>query len=56
MVFEVYGKYVKGLEHDREKVMNYLGKDFVAGENKETPESQNAKEFAKAEASVYLTC
>jgi integrase len=24
MVFEVYGNYVKGLEHDREKVLNYL--------------------------------
>ena len=56
MIFEVYGNYVKGLEHDREKIMDYFGRDFVAGENKEIPESQNAKEIAKAGISNYVTC
>ncbi|MHC1698946.1 MAG: tyrosine-type recombinase/integrase [Geobacteraceae bacterium] len=55
MVFEVYGNYTKGLEHDREKIMDYFGRDFVAGENNETPESQIAKEFAKSGASISAT-
>lgn len=32
MVYEVYGEYVEGLEHDREKILSYFGEDFVAGE------------------------
>lgn len=55
MVFEVYGKHINGLEQDREAILNYLGKDFAAGENNETPESQNAKVFAKAGASIGAT-
>ena len=29
MVYEVYGKYVKGLEKDAGKIMAYFGKDFM---------------------------
>lgn len=32
MVFEVYGKYVEGLEEDRPKILIYYGADFVAAE------------------------
>lgn len=34
MVYEVYGKYVEGLEEDREKILDYFGGDFVAAELK----------------------
>ena len=29
MVYEVYGKYVKDLEKDAGKIMEYFGKDFL---------------------------
>jgi integrase len=32
MIYEVYGNYVEGLEHDRGKIFMYFGEDFVAGE------------------------
>ena len=32
MIYEVYGNYVQGLEHDRELTLRYYGYDFVEGE------------------------
>lgn len=32
MVYEVYGNYVQGLEHDRKLILRYFGYDFVEGE------------------------
>ncbi|GAM11349.1 putative lambdoid prophage Rac integrase [Geobacter sp. OR-1] len=34
MVYEVYGNYVEGLEKDREKILDYFGRDFVEAELK----------------------
>ncbi len=31
MIYEVYGRYVEGLEHDRLKILAYFGKDFKKG-------------------------
>jgi hypothetical protein len=55
MVFEVYGKYVQGLEQDLELIWNYFGEDFISGKKYETPESQNAKVFAKAGVPISVT-
>ena len=35
MVFEVYGRYVQGLEQDVEKILNYFGQDFILPEMKQ---------------------
>lgn len=35
MVFEVYGRYVHGLEQDVEKILNYFGQDFILPEMKQ---------------------
>jgi integrase len=35
MVFEVYGKYVDGLEQDAENILTYFGSDFIAPELKQ---------------------
>jgi hypothetical protein len=35
MAFEVYGNYVEGLEQDAEKILNYLGRDFILPEMKQ---------------------
>ena len=32
MVFEVYGKYRKGLEQDYDKILAFFGKDFLVSE------------------------
>lgn len=29
MVYEVYGKYVEGLEQDRKKILTLFGEDFI---------------------------
>jgi len=29
MIYDVYGKYVEGLEKDRDKILNYFGEDFL---------------------------
>ena len=29
MIYEVYGKYVKGLEKDAGRILEYLGRDFL---------------------------
>lgn len=29
MVYETYGKYVEGLEHDKEKILQLFGEDFL---------------------------
>jgi integrase len=29
MVFEVYGKYVKYIEKDRDKILEFFGSDFL---------------------------
>ena len=29
MVYETYGNYVEGLEHDADKIYNYFGADFL---------------------------
>jgi integrase len=29
MIYDVYGKYVDGLEKDRDKILNYFGEDFL---------------------------
>jgi hypothetical protein len=29
MVYEVYGKYVKGLEKDAGQILEYFGSDFL---------------------------
>ena len=31
MVYEVYGKYVEGLEKDRMAILRYFGRDFLKG-------------------------
>jgi len=36
MVYEVYGKYVEGLEKDAGKILGYFGKDFL-GLKENTP-------------------
>ena len=33
MIYEVYGKYVEGLEEDREKILAYFGEDFISRKN-----------------------
>lgn len=32
LIVHVYGNYVKGLEKDREKILAYFNRDFVAAE------------------------
>jgi len=36
MVYDVYGKYVDGLETDAGKIIDYFGSDFI-GINKKSP-------------------
>jgi len=31
MIYEVYGRYVEGLEKDRLQILGYFGKDFKRG-------------------------
>ena len=37
MVYEVYGNYVEGLEEDAEKIIDYVGRDFVLGQKSKSP-------------------
>ncbi len=37
MVYEVYGKYVEGLEHDREDILAYMGEDFLLSPKRKSP-------------------
>jgi integrase len=39
MIFEVYGKYKKGLEQDYHKILGFFGKDFLTSEMYEAPGS-----------------
>jgi integrase len=34
MVYEVYGRYVEGLEEGREGILAYFGSDFLAAGNR----------------------
>lgn len=34
-MFEVYGRYVHGLEQDVEKILEYFGKDYILPEMKQ---------------------
>jgi len=29
MIYDVYGKYVEGLERDRDRILDYFGEDFL---------------------------
>ncbi|QXM09166.1 hypothetical protein [Geomonas subterranea] len=31
MIYEVYGRYVEGLEQDRLRILSYFGRDFKKG-------------------------
>jgi len=35
MVFEVYGNYVEDLEQDAQKILDYVGQDFIKHEMKQ---------------------
>jgi hypothetical protein len=40
MIYEVYGKYVKGLDEDRFLILDYLGTDYLKNSNDMTTDSQ----------------
>ncbi len=44
MIYDVYGKYVKGLEEDRLLVLEYFGRDYLDGRNDMTLDSQTSGE------------
>jgi integrase len=31
MIYEVYGRFVEGLDEDREAIIDYFGEDFITG-------------------------
>jgi len=35
--YEVYGKYVEGLEHDQEEILAYMGEDFLLSPKRKSP-------------------
>jgi integrase len=48
MVYKVYGKYTEGLEEDKDKILAFLGEDFI----NPRPIKQNTPTFAKETAKV----
>ena len=44
MIYDVYGKYVKGLEEDRLLILKYFGSDYLVGSNGMILDSQTSGE------------
>lgn len=42
MVYEVYGKYVEGLENEQEEILAYMGEDFPRSPKRQSPLPVNA--------------
>lgn len=40
MIYDVYGRYVKGLDEDRSLILEYFGRDYLNSRNDMTPDSQ----------------
>jgi integrase len=53
MIYEVYGKYVKGLHEDRFLILNYYGRDYLATTNDTTPDPLNLVKVSESQGSMY---
>lgn len=57
MIYDVYGKYVKGLEEDRLLILEYFGMDYLNSKNDMAPDTQTFGEsFSDSQEPRRVNC